>query len=124
MYWYGSGFFALQRGLTWHTFGDARFANRAVIELTNGLRELPEAERHSEWAAIFTVAAAEALTTAGEAERAIDHARQALAVCHATKSTRLTRALRLAHTRMRDTWPTHTPVHELGDELRTLGSGR
>ncbi|MGH3515350.1 MAG: hypothetical protein ACRDQV_00340 [Pseudonocardiaceae bacterium] len=124
MYWYGSGFFALQRGLTWHTLKDARFADRAVMELTNGLRELPEAERHSEWAAIFTVAAAEALTTAGEAERAIAHARQALAVCHATKSTRLIRALRRAHTRMRDTWPTHAPVHELGDELRPLGSGR
>jgi hypothetical protein len=24
MYWYGSGFFTLQRGLTWHTLGDAR----------------------------------------------------------------------------------------------------
>jgi replication-associated recombination protein RarA len=66
----------------------------------------------------------EALTTAGEAERAIAHARQALAVCHATKSTRLIRALRRAHTRMRDTWPTHAPVHELGDELHPLGSGR
>jgi hypothetical protein len=107
MYWYGSGFFALQRGLTWHTLKDARFAHRAVTELTHGLRELPEAERHSEWAAIFTIAAAEALTTAGEAERAIAYARQALAVCHATKSTRLARTLRCAHHRMCDTWPAH-----------------
>lgn len=75
MYWYGSGFFALQRGLTWHTLNDARFAGRAIMELTNGLRALPEAERHSEWAATFTVAAAQALTTAGDAERAITHAR-------------------------------------------------
>lgn len=123
MYWYGSGFFALQRGLTWHTLKDARFAHRAVTELTNGLRELPEAERHSEWAAIFTIAAAESLTTAGEAERAIAYARQALAVCHATKSTRLARALRCAHNRMCDTWPAHAAVEELGDELPPLSSG-
>ncbi|MGH3871076.1 MAG: helix-turn-helix domain-containing protein [Pseudonocardiaceae bacterium] len=120
MYWYGPGFFTLQRGLTWHTLGDPRFARRAARELTNGLRELPDAERHSEWATIFTVAAAEALTTAGEAERAIAHANQALAVCRATRSTRLGRALRRAHTQMRETWPTHPAVRELGDEVRLL----
>lgn len=96
LYCYGSGFFTLQRGLTWHTLGDARFAQRAATELTNGLHELPATERDSEWAAIFTVAAAEALTTAGEAERAIAQARQAVAVCRATRSTRLARALRRA----------------------------
>jgi hypothetical protein len=64
------------------------------------------------------VAAAEAFTTAGEAERAIAQARQALAVCHATRSTRLARALHRTHTQMRDTWPTHPAVRELGDELR------
>jgi hypothetical protein len=124
MYWYGSGFYTLQRGLTWHTLGDARFAERAATELINGLRELPEAERHSEWAAIFTVAAAEALTTAGEAERAVTQARQALAVCRTTRSRRLARALQHAHTRMRDVWPTHAPVRELGDELRPLSGAR
>jgi hypothetical protein len=120
MYWYGLGFFILQRGLTWHTLGDPRFAERAARELTNGLRELPDAERHSEWATIFTVAAAEALTTAGEAERVIDHTRQALTVCRATRSTRLARALRRAHTQMEETWPTHPAVRELGDEIRLL----
>jgi hypothetical protein len=118
MYWYGSGFFILQRGLTWHTLGDPRFAERAARELTNGLHELPDTERHSEWATIFTVAATEALTTAGEAERAVAHARQALAVCRATRSTRLARALHRAHTQMRDAWPTHPAVRELGDEIR------
>lgn len=102
MYWYGSGFFTLQRAITWHTLGDARFAERAAGELTNGLRELPDAERDSEWAAFFTVAATEALTTAGEAECAVAQARQALAACRATKSTRLARLLHRAHTRMRD----------------------
>ncbi len=124
MYWYGSGFFTLQRGLTWHTLGGSRFAERAAKELTNGLRELPDAERHSEWAAFFTVAAVEALTTAGEAERAVAQARQALAVCRATKSTRLARLLQRAHTRMRETWPTHPAVRELGDELRPLSGAR
>jgi DNA-binding XRE family transcriptional regulator len=125
LYWYGSGFFTLQRGLTWQTLGDARVAERAATELTNGLHELPDAERHSEWAAIFTVAAAEAFTTAREAERAIAHAHQAIAVCRATKSTRLARALQRAHTQMRDTWPTHTAVRELGDEVLacSLASG-
>ena len=123
MYWYGSGFFTLQRGLTWHTLGEPRLAERAAKELTNGVRELPDAERHSEWAAIFTVAA-EALTTAGEAERAVAQARQALAVCRVTKSTRLARALRRAHTQMRETWPTHPAVRELGDEVRPLSSAR
>jgi transcriptional regulator with XRE-family HTH domain len=120
LYWYGLGFFILQRGLTWHTLGDPRFAERAARELTNGLRELPDTERHSEWATIFTVAAAEALTTAGEAERAIAHTRQALTVCRATRSTRLAHALRRAHTQMHKTWPTHPAVRELGDELHLL----
>jgi tetratricopeptide (TPR) repeat protein len=117
MYWYGPAFFTLQRGLTWHTLGDARFAERAVAELIEGLRELPDAERGSEWAAIFTVAAAEALTNAGDAEYAIDQARHALTVCRATRSTRLAHALRRAHTRMRETWPTHAAVRDLGDEV-------
>ncbi|MGH3933564.1 MAG: hypothetical protein ACRDS1_01035 [Pseudonocardiaceae bacterium] len=120
LYWYGSGFFTLQRGLTWHTLGDARFTERAASELTNGLHTLPAAERDSEWAAIFTVAAAEALTTAGEAERALAQARQAMAVCRATRSTRLARALRHAHTLMQETWPTHAAIRELGDEIRPL----
>lgn len=124
MYWYGSGFFTLQRGLTWHTLRDARFAERAATELTNGLRELPEAERHSEWAAFFTVAAAEAFTTAGDAELAIAHARQALAVCRTTRSTHLARLLHRAHTQMHDAWPTHAPVRELGDEIHPLSSAR
>ncbi len=122
LYWYGSGFFTLQRGLTWHTLGDARFAERAAAELTNGLHELPAAERDSEWAAIFTVAAAEALTTAGEAERAIAQARQAVAVCRATRSTRLARALRRAHILMQQTWPAHAAIRELGDEIRPLST--
>ncbi|MGH3720994.1 MAG: helix-turn-helix domain-containing protein [Pseudonocardiaceae bacterium] len=116
MYWYGSGFFTLQRGLTWHTLRDTHVAERAATELTNGLDQLPDTERHSEWAAIFAVAAAEALTTAGDAERALDHAHQALAVCRTTRSTRLAHALRRAHTQMWDTWPTHAAVRELGDE--------
>lgn len=124
LYWYGSGFFTLQRGLTWHTLGDTRFAERAATELANGLHELPEAERDSEWAAIFVVAAAEALTTAGEAERAVAQAHQAVAVCRATRSTRLARALRRAHTLMRDTWPTDAAIRELGDEIHLLSGTR
>jgi transcriptional regulator with XRE-family HTH domain len=124
MYWYSSGFFALQRGLTWHTLGDPRFAERAVGELTAGLHELAAAERDSEWAAFFIVATAEALTTAGEAERAVAQARQALAACCATRSTQLARALQRAHAQMRDTWPTHSLVRELGDEIRPLSGAR
>jgi hypothetical protein len=120
LYWYSPGFFTLQRGLTWHTLADTRIAARAATELTNGLHELPAAERDSEWAAIFTVAAVEALTTAGEAECAIAQARQAVAVCRATRSTRLARALRRAHTHMQDTWPTHATIRELGEEIRPL----
>ena len=63
MYWYGAGFFTLQRGLTWHTVRDNRYATRAAGELTSGLGELPDGERDSEWAAIFTVAAAESYPT-------------------------------------------------------------
>jgi transcriptional regulator with XRE-family HTH domain len=124
MYWYSPGFYTLQQGLTWHTLRDARFAERAATELTNGLHELPEAERHSEWAAFFTVAAAEAFTTAGDAELAIAHARQALAVFRTTRSTHLARLLHRAHTQMRDTWPTHAPVRELGDEIHPLSGAR
>jgi hypothetical protein len=120
LYWHSPGFFTLQRGLTWHTLGDTRIAARAATELTNGLHQLPAAERDSEWAAIFTVAAAEALTTAGEAEHAIAQARQALTVCHTTRSTRLAHALHRAHTHMQHTWPTHTTIHELGEEIRPL----
>ncbi|MGH3812043.1 MAG: helix-turn-helix domain-containing protein [Pseudonocardiaceae bacterium] len=124
MYWYSSGFFTLQRGLTWHTLGDACFADRAATELTNGLSELPDAERDSEWAAIFTVAAAEAFTTAGKAECAVAQAHQAVAVCRTTRSTRLARALQRAHNQMRDTWPTHAAVRELGEQVCPLSDTR
>jgi hypothetical protein len=120
LYWYGSGFFTLQRGLTWHTLDDARFAERAATELTNGLDNLPAAERDSEWAAIFIVAAAEALTTAREVERAIVQAHRAVAVCRATGSTRLAHALRRAHTFMQQIWPNHAAIRGLGDEIRPL----
>jgi replication-associated recombination protein RarA len=66
------------------------------------------------------VAAVEALTTAGEAERAIAQARQAVAVCCATRSTRLACALKRAHTLMQDTWPTDAAIRELGEEIRPL----
>jgi hypothetical protein len=122
MYWHGSGFFTLQRGLTWHTLKDPRVAARAATELTNGLHDIPAAERDSEWAAIFTLAAAEALTTAGEAERAIAQARQAVTVCRATRSTRLAHALRRTHTLMQHTWPTHAAIRELGHEIRPLNA--
>ena len=110
--------------LTWHTLGGARFAERAATELINGLRELPDTERHSEWATFFTVTAAEALTTAGQAEHAVAQAHQALAVCRTTHSTQLAHALQRAHTRMQETWPTYPPVRELGDELRPLSDAR
>lgn len=124
LYWCGSGFFTLQRGFTWHTLGNARFAPRAATDLTNGLHDLPDAERDSEWAAFHYVNAAEAFTTAGEAELALAHAHQALVVCYATRSTRLADALHRAHTQMRKSWPTHAPVRDLGDEIRSLNGVR
>jgi transcriptional regulator with XRE-family HTH domain len=124
MYWYGSGFFTLQRGLTWHTLKDPRVAARAATELVNGRHELPDAERDSEWVAIFTVAAAEAYTAAGDAELALAHAHQALAVCRTTRSTRLAGALHRALAQMREAWPTHAPLRELADEIRSLTSTR
>lgn len=62
--------------------------------------------------------AAEALTTAGQSERAVTQAHQALAVCRATRSTRLAHALRPALARMRNTWPAHAAVRDLEDEMR------
>lgn len=124
MYWYGTGFFTLQRGFTWHTLNDPRFAQRAATDLTNGLHELPDAERDSEWAAIFTVSAAEAFTTAGDAELALAHAHQALVVCRTTRSTRLAGALQRAHTQMRQAWPNHAPLRDLADEIRSLNGAR
>jgi hypothetical protein len=32
MYWHGAGFFSMQRGLTWHTLHDSRYAARAAAE--------------------------------------------------------------------------------------------
>jgi hypothetical protein len=122
MYWYGAGFFTLQR--TWHTLKDPRVAQRAATDLINGLHELPDAERNSEWAAIHHVGAAEAFTTAGDAELALVHAHQALAVCYSTRSTLLAGALQRALTQMRDTWPTHAPLRELADEIRSLNGAR
>jgi len=124
LYWCGSGYFTLERGSAWHTLKDARFAERAATEIINGLREMPEAERDSEWATIYHVRAAEAFTTAGQAERAVAHARQALVVCRATCSTRLARALQRAQTQMRNTWPTHAPIRELADDVRLLTGAR
>lgn len=121
MYWYGAGFFTLQRGLTWHTLRDSRYAGRAAGELTSGLGQLPDAERDSEWVAIFTVAAAEAYADAGDPEWAVEEARRALGVCRATCSTRLAASLRTVHTRLREGWPTVAAVRELGDEVRLLG---
>ncbi|MGH3978240.1 MAG: helix-turn-helix domain-containing protein [Pseudonocardiaceae bacterium] len=124
MYWYGAGFFTLQRGLTWHTVRDSRYAARAAGELTSGLGQLPDGERDSEWAAIFTVAAAESYTDAGDPERAVDEARRAVAVCRATCSTRLAATLRRVHAHLRETWPTVPAVRELGDVVRTLVRAR
>ena len=32
IYWHGAGFFSMQRGLTWHTLHDSRYAARAAAE--------------------------------------------------------------------------------------------
>jgi hypothetical protein len=70
VYWHGVGFFTMQRGLTWHAMPDRRYAAQAAGELTSGLDLLPDGERDSEWAAFFTVAAAESYAAAGGPERA------------------------------------------------------
>lgn len=120
MYWHGAGFFTMQRGLTWHTLRDSQYAARAAGELTSGLDQLPDAERDSEWAAGFTVAAAESYADAGDPERAVDEARRAVAVCRATCSTQLAASLRRVHAHLREIWQTMPAVRELGDEVRTL----
>jgi len=124
LYWHGAGFFTMQRGLTWHTLRDSRYAARAAGELTSGLGQLPDSERDSEWAAIFTVAAAKSYADAGDPERAVDEARRAAAVCRATSSTRLAASLRRVHAQLREIWPTTPVVRELGDEVRTLVRAR
>jgi transcriptional regulator with XRE-family HTH domain len=124
MYWHGTGFFTMQRGLTWHMLRDSRYAARAAGALTSGLSLLPDAVRDSEWAAGFTVAAAEAYADAGEPERAAGEARRAAAVCRATCSAQLTASLRSVHSHLREVWPTVPAVRELGDEVRTLGRAR
>lgn len=124
MYWYGAGFFTMQRGLTWHMLRDSRYATRAAAELTSGVGQLPATERDSEWAADFTIAAAEAYADAGDPERAVDEARRALAVCRSTCSTRLAGSLRKIHKHLREAWPTVPAVRELDDEVRTLGRAR
>ena len=105
MYWHGAGFFTMQRGLTWHTLRDSRYAARAVDELTSGLGQLPAGESDSEWAAGFTVAVAESYADAGDPERAVHEARRAVAVCRATCSTRLATSLRRVHAHLREIWP-------------------
>jgi transcriptional regulator with XRE-family HTH domain len=124
IYWHGAGFFTMQRGLTWHTLRDSRYAPRAAGELTRGLGQLPDSERDSEWAAIFTVAAAESYADAGDPERAVDEARRAAAVCRVTCSTRLAASLRRVHAQLREIWPTTPAVRELGDDVRTLVRAR
>ena len=124
VYWHGAGFFTMQRGLTWHTLRDNRYAPRAAGELTSGLDQLPDGERDSEWAAGFTVAAAESYADAGDPEWAADEARRAAAVCRATCSIRLAASLRRVHAHLREIWPTVPAVRELGDEVRTLVRAR
>ncbi|MBV9141140.1 MAG: helix-turn-helix transcriptional regulator [Pseudonocardiales bacterium] len=124
LYWCHSGYFTLERASAWHALKDPRVAQRAATDLTTGLRDLPEVERDSEWAAIYHVRAAEAFTTARQAEFALAHARQALVVCRTTRSTRLAGALQRAQTQMRQAWPTHAPIRDLGDELRSLTGAR
>ncbi|MGH3602322.1 MAG: hypothetical protein ACRDQH_18935, partial [Pseudonocardiaceae bacterium] len=123
MYWYGSGFFALQRGLTWHTLKDARFADRAVMELTNGLRELPEAERHSEWPRSSPSRPLRRSPPPAKPNAPLPM--PARRWRYATQRSRRGSFARCAvPTPGCATWPIHAPVHELGDELRPLGSGR
>jgi len=114
----------MQRGLTWHTLHDSRYAARAAAELTRGLGQLPDGERDSEWATGFTVAAAESYADAGDAERAAAEAQRAVAVCRATRSTQLAASLRKVHAQLREIWPTMPTVRELGDEVRTLVRAR
>ncbi|MGH3928743.1 MAG: hypothetical protein ACRDTF_02050, partial [Pseudonocardiaceae bacterium] len=124
VYWHGAAFFTMQRGLTSHMVPGNRYATRAAADLISGVGQLPDAERDSEWAADFTLAAAEAYADAGEPERAVDAARRVLAVCRATRSTRLSASLRKVYARLREGWPTVAAVRELGDEVRTLSRPR
>lgn len=124
VYWHGVGFITMQRGLTWHALRDRRYAAQAAGELTSGLGLLPDGERDSEWAAFFTVAAAESYAAAGDPERAAREARRAAGVCRATCSTRLATALRKVHAQLRERWPTMPTTRELGDEVRTLVRAR
>jgi hypothetical protein len=86
---------AHQEARGWAMAGESAEVDRPV--------DMPDDERDSEWAVIFIVAAAEALTTAGKAECAVAQSSQAVAVCRTTRSTRLARALQRAHAQMRDT---------------------
>ncbi|MGH3914009.1 MAG: helix-turn-helix domain-containing protein [Pseudonocardiaceae bacterium] len=124
VYWHGAAFFTMQRGLTSHMVPGSRYAARAAAELTSGVDQLPDTERYSEWAADFTISAAEAYADASEPERAVEAARRTLTVCRATRSTQLSASVRTVYARLREGWPTVAAVRELGDEVRTLSRPR
>ena len=115
-YWYGPGFFTVQRGLAWHSLRDPGHAQRAADDLDRGIGELPEDEQGAEWAARFHLSAAEAHADAGALDRAADSAMRALDVARSSGS----QPLQAMVGSLRDEWADRhdsTAVRTLTDAL-------
>lgn len=116
-YWYGEGFFDVQRGLAWHELRDPRHAARAALALDTGFAALPEAEQNSEWAAMFTLHAAEAHADSGDLERGADAALRTLRVARSAGSRPLEASVRRVHADWATLHPTAAAVRSLADAL-------
>lgn len=112
-YWYGAGFFTVQRGLAWHALRGSDHARRAAETLEEGIADLPADERESEWATGFSLSAAEAHADSGDLERAAHAARRVLTVARSAGSAPLTSSVQ----RLRDDWSRRYPGASAGEDL-------
>lgn len=119
IYYYTAPFYRLERGWVYRLLGrgNERLNTEAIAHLSTGLAELGDGAR-SAWAAEYIYHLAFSLFQAGEAGQACSTAGEAAVIARRTESDRLLARLRGLHRRMRDRWPKHPEVAELGERLR------
>src|SRR5260370_1712489 len=119
LYWMSPDYFQCARGATFALLSaDPRYRERAVQLLEDGYARLPGDQRSSAWAARNLAHLAAVHTVSGDADQAATVALQCAEIARVTASARLAAMLVSVYHRLRDRWPGHPRVADLGEALR------
>lgn len=129
IYFYGSGFLTLQRGLAYRFLGRSaaaegdqdtarRWYARAVEMFEAGLGAMPASIRNAEFVGSYLYQLAATHAAAGDVVQASVRAREAAVIARQTASSRLGGDLSRLAARLRARWPNHPAVAEVLDALR------